>query len=97
MGVIWSMLGIGLFCDGYPKPFWFLIGAIGAVIGFGVALIDISNFFTLHYHHTLAIYENKVTFLKRTFKDVFDEIGFDKAYLATFVRTRMATEFFASC
>ncbi len=94
MGIIWSMLGIGLFWDRYPKPFWFLIGVIWAVIGFGVALIGILNFFTLHRHHTLAIYEDKVAFLKHTFKDVFDEIGFDRAYLATFVRVRYGDRIF---
>lgn len=72
----------------------FFIGVIWAAVGFGVALIGISNFFALRRHHTLAIYEDKVAFLRLGLKDVFDEIGFDRAYLVTFVHNRYGDRVF---
>lgn len=85
MSVLWVMIGIGAFWGRYPKPLWFLIGAIWAMVGVCVLAICLSNFVTLRHQHTLVIYDHKVAFLKHSLQSELYEIGFDKAYLATCV------------
>lgn len=69
-----------------PNTAWFLIGVVMGVTGFWVFFQSLTKIAALRHRYTLAVYDNKVAFLN--FKNRFEEISFENAYLAESVTYR---------